>query len=241
MRRLFRSTLFWTIVAAAVSAGGTFIVMRVTGFNNISGDTPGDRLKTVAAALAELGVTWPIIVAIGVWAVYSIYWSVMARGAADPQQAESSWSRGVHVTLTTLAQLLVLFPVPGLRARVLPASPWVTAAGFVVMAAGLALAVWARQVLGRFWSGAIATNAGHQLVRSGPYHWVRNPIYTALLALYLGTAIVSGELHGLLGIVIAVVAYWRKVRLEGAHLAALFGPEYEAYRRESGALIPRVF
>ena len=95
--------------------------------------------------------------------------------------------------------------------------------------------------LGRNWSGAVAIKVDHELIKTGPYRLVRHPIYTAMIGMYLGTAIVSGELHGLLAVALAAYAYWRKTRMEERGLIEAFGPAYEAYRRESWALIPWVF
>ena len=129
----------------------------------------------------------------------------------------------------------------GLRQRYLPASAIVTATGLTLNSMGLVLAIWSRRCLGRYWSGEITIKVEHKLVRSGPYRILRHPIYTALLSLYLGTAIVSGELHALIGWVLALLAYLRKIRLEEANLAKAFGEEYRSYRRESWALLPGIF
>jgi protein-S-isoprenylcysteine O-methyltransferase Ste14 len=106
---------------------------------------------------------------------------------------------------------------------------------------GLALAIWSRRCLGRYWSGKITIKVEHRLVRSGPYRVVRHPIYTALLSLYAGTAIVSGELHALIGLALVIYAYLRKIRLEEANLMKAFGAEYRDYRRETWDLLPGVF
>jgi protein-S-isoprenylcysteine O-methyltransferase Ste14 len=237
MRRLLHSTLFWTFISAILSGAGTLLLLRV--FPNLLPANP--RATDIPAALESLGLPLRILASAAIWMVYGVYWSIAARGAAAPQQAESRGSRRVHETLAGLAQLLVLLPVPGLRARFLPLNTPVVAAGFAVQIGGLLLAIWARRTLGRFWSGAIATNTDHQLIHNGPYRLARHPIYTAILMLYLGSAIISGELHGLVGVALAIIAYARKIRLEEQHLRALFGPAYAEYQRETKALIPGLF
>ena len=108
-------------------------------------------------------------------------------------------------------------------------------------AAGIFFAVWARRHLGRNWSGEITIKVDHSLVRSGPYRIVRHPIYTAVLGMYAGSALVSGELHALLGLALAAGAYARKVRIEEAVLAGFFGKEYDDYRHATWALVPGLF
>jgi protein-S-isoprenylcysteine O-methyltransferase Ste14 len=137
-----------------------------------------------------------------------------------------------------LSLLLLFVPVPGLRSRFLPAAPLWTPLGLAVQCAFFALAVWARRHLGRNWSGAISIKVDHQLITSGPYRLVRHPIYTAMLGMFAGTAIVSGQWHALLAAALMTVAYWRKIRLEEQPLHDTFGDAWVAYRARTRALIP---
>src|SRR5262249_40235736 len=77
--------------------------------------------------------------------------------------------------------------------------------------------------------------------RSGPYKWLRHPIYTGILVMYVGTALVTGEWLAILGLAMVTFAYWRKIRLEEANLNTAFGADYDAYRRETWALVPGLF
>src|SRR5262245_5761153 len=130
-------------------------------------------------------------------------------------------------------------PAPGLRQRWLPMAPWIEVSiGLGIQASSALLAVWARRRLGRNWSGAITAKVDHELIRTGPYRLVRHPIYSGMLGMFLGTIVVSGELHGLLAMLIIAVAYWRKIRLEEQHLRGYFGANYDDYRKKSWALIP---
>lgn len=173
-------------------------------------------------------------------AVFNLYWEAEAKKAAPARSKESDGSRAVHVVLVNVAVLLVIVPIHGLG-RCLPVSGPAMAVGLAVEGAGIFLAVWARRHLGRHWSGAIAINEGHELVRSGPYGRLRHPIYTGLLLMYGGLAIVFGEWFSLIGLAAAVAAYVRKVRLEEARLSAEFGGTYEAYRKASWGLMPGIY
>jgi protein-S-isoprenylcysteine O-methyltransferase Ste14 len=105
----------------------------------------------------------------------------------------------------------------------------------------LLLAVWARRHLGRNWSAEVRIAVDHELVRTGPYRLLRHPIYTAMLGMFLGTAIASSQFHALLGLAALVVAYLRKTRLEDHILAQAFGADYNAYHRHTWALVPLLF
>jgi protein-S-isoprenylcysteine O-methyltransferase Ste14 len=165
-----------------------------------------------------------LIAAIIVWSLFSLYWEAAARTAAPAQTSESPLSRSLHVGLVNLAAMLVLIPFDA-GGRALPASPFLMAAGLTLHRCGTWLAVCSRRHLGRNWSGAIQIKVDPELVRSGPYRRVRHPIYTGLL----------------LGVALVLVAYWRKIRLEEATLQTAFPTRYDAYRRDSWALIPGLY
>jgi protein-S-isoprenylcysteine O-methyltransferase Ste14 len=182
----------------------------------------------------------PLSISAALWIAFVIYWSVAARDTAQTKSRESRASRSVHSQLLNASLLLVFVPVPGLDQRVLPVGRWVVPIGISVHLASFLLAVSARRHLGRFWSGAITQKVGHELVRSGPYRFVRHPIYTAMLGMFLGMAIVSGDLHAFVAIAVITFAYWRKIRLEERNLTELFGAAYGDYRRRTRALVPWV-
>jgi protein-S-isoprenylcysteine O-methyltransferase Ste14 len=197
--------------------------------------TPADKI----AELERIGFPPRMLIAIALWLIPGIYWEIAARNATT--QKEPMRTRGVHLLLTAAAQLLVVLPVTGLRARFLPLSTPIWVAGLVIEAIAVGLTVWARRVLGKNWSGAIATNVDHELIRTGPYRSVRHPIYTGILGTYLGTTIVSGEVHALIGLGLAIIAYARKIHMEEGHLHQAFGAAYADYSQDSWKLIPRVY
>lgn len=176
------------------------------------------------------------------WVIFSLYWTIASRNSAETSHSESSLSTGFHQFVLGGAMLLPFIPVPGLTGWFLPPSAhFLIALGAIVQAGFLLLAVWARRHLGRNWSAEVRIGVGHQLVRSGPYKFLRHPIYTAMLGMFLGTAIASSQYHALLGVVILILAYLRKSRLEDQILARTFSNEYQDYRRDTWALVPFVF
>jgi len=175
------------------------------------------------------------------WMAFSLYWEIAAKNSAPIVKSESKASRLVHVVLTNVALLLIIAPIRPLSQRLLPDAVTVKLLGLGLECAGLALAIWARRVLGRNWSGEITIKENHELVRTGPYATVRHPIYTALLAMYVGTAIVFGQMHALIGLVIGMIAYLRKTRMEEVNLVNAFGQRYDDYRKETWAIVPGIY
>jgi protein-S-isoprenylcysteine O-methyltransferase Ste14 len=107
------------------------------------------------------------------------------------------------------------------------------------MLMGLALTWWARIHLGRLWSSAIMRKEEHRLIDSGPYAFVRHPIYTGLMIALLATAATEATLVALLGAVLIAVGLGVKARAEERFLLSEFPPEtYESYRRRVPMLVP---
>ena len=177
----------------------------------------------------------------GVWLGFLVFWSATAGRSGAARSQESKPSRALHQNLLNLGLLLLFVPVPGLRWRWLPPNSWHVPAGLALMAAATLFHVWARVHLGRNWSGEVRIKTDHQLVRTGPYRLVRHPVYTAILGLAFGTALVSARVISLLGALLFAFAYVRKLRIEEHALGETFGAEWEAYRRRSWALVPGLF
>jgi protein-S-isoprenylcysteine O-methyltransferase Ste14 len=78
------------------------------------------------------------------------------------------------------------------------------------------------------------------LIRSGPYRWVRHPIYTGILLALLGTAVTIGELRAAIGFALFVVSFVLKSQAEEKWMREVF-PEYEQYRGNTAALIPGIY
>jgi protein-S-isoprenylcysteine O-methyltransferase Ste14 len=173
-----------------------------------------------------------------IWIVMIVYWNISARNIRPVARAEDLKSTQRHQLLLNLGILMLFVPVPGLTRQFLAPTVAAIAAGFTVQAGSALFYFWTRQYLGRFWSSAVAIMKDHQLVRTGPYRLIRHPLYTAMLGMFLGTAIVSGQYHALIGAALGVYAYWRKILIEERALCEAFGAEYEDYKRHSSALVP---
>jgi protein-S-isoprenylcysteine O-methyltransferase Ste14 len=140
-----------------------------------------------------------------------------------------------------LAAALLAFPdrrLTWLDQRFLPPTMIAYWLGLIMLAVGIAFAVWARHDLGRNWSGTVTVKQDHELIRSGPYRLVRHPIYTGLLLAILGTAVAFGEWRGLLAFGLLTGSLLLKLRIEERFMGESFPDEYARYRAEVPALIP---
>jgi len=95
------------------------------------------------------------------------------------------------------------------------------------------------RALGRHWRFEAALRPGHQLVRSGPYRFLRHPIYTSMLCLLLGTGVIVAPWPLFVcAVVIFMLGTEIRVRIEDGLLASRFGEDFQAYRRAVPAYIP---
>ena len=176
------------------------------------------------------------------WAGFLVVWSLWAIWTKPTERRESAGSRFSY-TLFVLAGFYLLFArrvgLSWLNRPILPPAGWVTALAVAMTAAGLLFAIWARAHLGGNWSGTVTMKVGHELVRSGPYRWVRHPIYSGIFLAVLGMALERRQLRGLVALALIYAGFFRKIRKEEQFMHTLFGPGYDEYRRTTGALIPR--
>lgn len=186
---------------------------------------------------AILGVTW---------AALAIYWLISAVGVKRDVRKSGSYAQSVILRLIFIIVLVWLFNQPSFvptmkRIAAYTDHPGLALqiVGVVLTVGGAAFAMWARVYLGRNWSAVPALKEGHELVTGGPYHIVRNPIYTGILFGLLGSALAAGLIFWIIFIVCAV-AFVARVFAEDKLMKQQFPDTYPAYRRKTKALIPYV-
>jgi protein-S-isoprenylcysteine O-methyltransferase Ste14 len=143
---------------------------------------------------------------------------------------------------------MVLLPVEWLLPPVLIAlrmgeieAGWVSVrvVGLAVGLTGAMLLVWASVVLGRLMIHEAAVRDDHALIESGPYRFVRHPVYAGYLALLLGSGIASLNVSLWLLWPISLAGILIQAASEEQLLEERFGQDYERYVRRTGRLVPR--
>jgi protein-S-isoprenylcysteine O-methyltransferase Ste14 len=134
-----------------------------------------------------------------------------------------------------LPPALMAFRVGEIEAGWLP----VRVVGLGVGLAGAVLLVWASVVLGRFLMHEAAVREDHALIESGPYRFVRHPVYTGYLALLLGGGVASLNVSLLLLWPVSLLGILLQAASEEQLLVERFGRDYERYARRTGSLVPR--
>lgn len=179
------------------------------------------------------------------WLVFILYWVWSARNVKRTVRAEPFVERFVlHWVPLGMAVYLLgpgeRFGHSLLREQFVPHSTLVESLGLAPCIAGVVLACYARSILGRNWSAVVQIKDDHELIERGPYRLVRHPIYTGILLLFLGNAVMVGDWRGLLAVAIVFVTFWRKLRKEERWLSQHFGQPYLEYMQRTRALVPGV-
>ncbi len=117
--------------------------------------------------------------------------------------------------------------------------PWQVALSIVFFLLASLLSWTGARALGRQWRIDAGLNTDHELVTSGPYRFVRHPIYTSMLCIILATGFVVSPLPlFLLAIVVFVFGTEIRVRIEDKLLGSQFGEKFQQYQRSVPAYIP---
>jgi protein-S-isoprenylcysteine O-methyltransferase Ste14 len=168
----------------------------------------------------------------GAWIVFWLYW--LASASTSKQSVSGGWrTRLVGVSAVGVFVIAGLLSHGSLAVH----DVILGAVGAVLFACGIALAVWARLHLGRNWGMPMTQRAEPELVTSGPYRFVRHPIYSGLLTAMLGTVLVN-NLLGLIVVAALVGYFYYSGTVEERNLTATFPTAYPEYRSRTKMLIP---
>jgi len=170
------------------------------------------------------------------WAAFWLYW---LAAAFSTKWGRVAWSRELRIRALIVVLLIVLVRFRVFRNDSIHPELWRAAVGLVLFALGLAFAIWARIHLGRNWGGPMTRKDDPELVTSGPYHFVRHPIYSGILLGGLGTALALSWVW-LVAVGLVAVYFLYSARVEERYMTEQFPDDYPAYKRSTKMLVPFV-
>ncbi len=175
----------------------------------------------------------------GLWVLFWVVWlaaALTAKGAAH--------TRTRHFVGVRLIVLVIVIAISRTRFakdhHAAVSNHVLQGVGTVLFLAGLGIALWARVYLGRNWGTPMSEKVDAELVTTGPYRYVRNPIYSGLILAALGTSIAVSWLW-LIAVVFMSGYFIYSASVEEEIMERLFPEKYPAYRRTTKILIPYIF
>lgn len=179
---------------------------------------------------------------LGCWIIFLAYWLISAlavKRTAEPQGLLSALAHRIPIGLGWFLLAYPGMPQP-MNLVLIRRTDWARDIGAVVCVFGLYGTIWARWTLAGNWSSDVTFKQGHELVKTGPYRFVRHPIYTGLLVMCLGSAIEISRLRCFLSLVAVGIGFWIKLKQEERLLLRHFPNEYPAYQKQVKAIVPFV-
>ena len=177
-----------------------------------------------------------LVFAVG-WAAFWLYWLVAAFSV---KRGRISWSRELRIRVVIVVVVILLIRLGIFRGHGLNTDLWRAGVGLVFFGLGLGFAIWARIHIGRNWGAPMTRKDEPELVTSGPYHLVRHPIYSGILAAGIGTAVALSWLW-LTAVALAGIYFLYSATVEERYMTEQFPDSYPVYRRSTKMLVPFVF
>ena len=178
------------------------------------------------------------------WLIFVMFWLIAAFGNKKTVYSENLGQRFLVQIIALIGVLIIMNsprePQP-LSMFIIPQTAATAAIATMICIAGLAFAIWARVAIGRNWSARVTVKENHELIQRGPYALVRHPIYTGLLSMALGSALLVGRAGAAAGWIVFLVSFWIKSRDEEALMMQQFPNEYAAYRQRTKRVVPFVW
>jgi protein-S-isoprenylcysteine O-methyltransferase Ste14 len=184
-----------------------------------------------------------ILTVIG-WTAFWLYWLISAFGSKKNKSSPVRGFIGARLGVLVLVALLIRISInqkysTGSNFAVVK-NDWLIALGFFLFLTGLSLAIWARLYLGKNWGMPMSLKQDPELVMSGPYRYIRHPIYSGILLATLGSTL-SNSAYWLFVFTIMGLYFIYSAYIEERIMQHQFPNDYPKYKKQTKMLIPFVF
>ena len=159
--------------------------------------------------------------------------------------ADNSADRGTRKLVWILSAIAfdsAWLPVIFGFGKLLVLGDWLTWVGVVIMIFGVVFRRYVINFLGKFFTATVQIRKDHQLVKEGPYRYIRHPSYLGFLILALGNGIaLANWISLMLCILLPTIGIIRRINVEEKELHDHFGDQYQDYRKSTWRIIPYIF
>jgi protein-S-isoprenylcysteine O-methyltransferase Ste14 len=130
---------------------------------------------------------------------------------------------------------------PWMEWAAVPLPRWLRYLAAAVGLSVVPLLVWTLSALGRNITPTVVVRREHTLVTTGPYRWVRHPLYTFGLTAWFAVSVMAANVFMAALILIGGVGIVVRTPKEEARLLERFGDKYREYASRTGRFLPRIF
>ncbi len=181
------------------------------------------------------------------WIVFLLYW-LISSFFVKKSETRRNWKSQI-IWRIVIVVLVIIFIVisknqsdlKGILQPFFSSSLVLQIIWTVLTVSGLVVAVWARTVLGRNWSGYVTYKKDHELVTEGPYKFVRHPIYTGAILMVIGTFLYYPNIFVLSFLISWSTMFMIRTKEEEKIMIKLFGKRYLDYMKKTKRLIPGIY
>ena len=199
---------------------------------------------TVASWAALLVYLAGLVLAFGVrtWMQWRATGSTGFRGISGRPGSLPWWGGVLFIVALVLGLAAPVLALAGLVAPPPALShPAASAVGLVIAVGGVVVVLLAQSTMSSSWRIGVDQSERTDLVQTGVFDWVRNPVFTAMIAVSLGVALMVPTVMAAAALVCLVVAVQIQVRvIEEPYLQRIHGAAYTTYRTRAGRFLPRL-
>lgn len=118
---------------------------------------------------------------------------------------------------------------------------WVRVIGIIISVSSLPYFWWIHKTLGQNWSPSLEIRKEHELIKSGPYKWIRHPMYLQIFIWTIAQALIASNLMASpSGLMAWTFLYCIRIPKEEKMMIENFGDEYKLYINQTGKIFPKL-
>jgi protein-S-isoprenylcysteine O-methyltransferase Ste14 len=184
----------------------------------------------------------PALIVLASWIVFCVVW-VISAAFSKPYVTRGGYASW-YMRIVFILVFVLFLNLPGSRQTFPPffsvsLGPTVAWIGAALTVLGVSLAIWARAHLGTNWGMPVSLKKDAELITTGPYAYIRNPIYTGMLLTMLGSSL-AVSLWWLVALVLFGGYFIYACKVEEKIMGKEFPNTYPAYKARTKMLIPFV-
>jgi protein-S-isoprenylcysteine O-methyltransferase Ste14 len=161
------------------------------------------------------------------------------KTAEEEMGVEFKVITAVITTIGAAGLIFYLLSPPWWTWTSIPLGEWIQWLGIATALAPIFFLVWVHQHLDKQWSIALEIQQDHRLITTGPYRYVRHPMYLGIFVYTTGLMMISLDVLVIIFFAFTIWVNYKRIPREEQMLIEEFGEEYLEYIKVTGRLLPR--